>query len=173
MEAVLQGMLEKFLEKSEKRREVSELQPPWWRSANIKRDYHRHANSRRLRPLNKTISENDPRDKRANKAYYIVYRICKNEAVRNQSGMINCLCSLMKLITKDVVSPTRSVRGNFRRVDTQSSLQEFCQVPGLRVHSMHGFRKNPRISTCMSMIWCQSSIIHTSVDIHIDIQAGY
>jgi len=31
--------------------------------------------------------------------------------------------------------------------------------------------KNPRISTWISMIfWCQSSIIYTSVDIHIDIQ---
>jgi len=32
--------------------------------------------------------------------------------------------------------------------------------------------KNPRISTWISMIFgCQSSIIHTIVDIHIDIQA--
>jgi len=47
--------------------------------------------------------------------------------------------------------------------------------PGPRIHSMsiHGFPNTRRISTLISIIFgCQSSIIHTRVDIYIDIQAG-
>jgi len=41
----------------------------------------------------------------------------------------------------------------------------------LHIHTW--ISKNPRISTWISRIFgCQSSITHTSVDIHLDIQAG-
>jgi len=59
-----------------------------------------------------------------------------------------------------------------RYMFVSASVTEATPGPRNQSISIHGFPKNPRMSTWLSMTFgCQSSIIHTSVDIHIDIQA--